>query len=141
MNQLILGDRLFAITRLVLDLTGRQAALDIETDGGLHVYHHGFALDVRDLTALSGQVLDLSPGADPRHDDDPYVFVQGHEPLHRCVLKFGAWDGHRLALMLEAWWAADGVGEGASEALTPLACHGWADVLTPQPEPSGWPMP
>ena len=136
MNQLILGDRLHTITRFVLDLTGRQAALDIETDGGLHVYHHGFALDSQDLTALSGQVLDLSPGAEPRHDDEPYVFVQGHEPLHRCVLKFGAFDGQRLELMLEAWWAA----EGDQSALTPLACHGWADVLTPQGDAGGWPL-
>lgn len=137
MNQLILGDRLHTITRFALDLTGRQAALDIETDGGLHVYHHGFALDAQDLTALSGQVLDLSPGADPRHDDDPYVFVHGHEPLQRCVLKLGAFDGSQLEVMLEAWWSADGEGG----ALSPLACHGWAEVLTPQAEPSGWPMP
>lgn len=127
MNQLILGDRLFTVTRLVLDLTGRQATLDIETDGGPYVYHHGFALDTLDPSALGGQVLDLSPGAEPRHNDEPYVFVQGHEPLHRCVLKFGAFDGQRLALELEAWWAAD----ADASALTPLACQGWAEVLTP----------
>ncbi len=136
MNQLILGDRLFTITRLVLDLTGRQATLDIETDGGPYVYHHGFALDTLDPAALGGQVLDLSPGAEPRHDDEPYVFVQGHEPLQRCVLKFGAFDGQRLELMLEAWWAA----EGEQGALTPLACHGWAEVLTAQGEAAGWPL-
>ena len=135
-NQLILGDRLFTITRLLLDLSGRQATLDIETDGGPYVYHHGFALDILEPAALSGQVLDLSPGAEPRHDDVPYVFVEGHEPLQRCVLKFGAWDGQRLELMLEAWWAP----EPGQEALTPLACHGWAEVITPGSAQDGWPL-
>ena len=126
----VLGERPFVIQSAVLDLTGRHATLDIQTEGQMvgaevwapYLYHHGLALPVNDPAALAGQTVVLAPSGHPDcpHPDAGYLYVQGHEELAAAELVLGAFDGQAFEARVHGLAAVDGQGE--LDGLVPFVC-------------------